>query len=954
MVALLVPLVPVYAADEIPATQSEASDITSAEGVDATTAEETEGPDAAGVDETNPVVLGSDDDMRSQEVGTFATLAEAEDAGAVAGVPDNPQAYVEGEILVVLAGEDSEKDEVEAVEESLSTLSVTDDTVETELLSPASDGTSTVLVELPDDVSVEEALLQAANDENIAFAQPNFYYTLFDDEDFTTDSGPESDPGGQSAFEPFFIPNDPEVANSSSPNYQWWLDMVNAFDAWDVQRVNRTVTVAVIDTGARLTHNDLKNNISPLAWDAYYGQSLQKSAEQGRIGNGGDSSGHGTHVAGIIAAEANNNILGAGVSYNARVLPIAVFPVSGLATTATVREAFIYIIAHRQEANIRVINMSFGGYDSEDDDPLFRQKIQEAKNLGILSVAAAGNDNTSSPSYPGDYPEVISVVAVNRDGSHWNYSATSGSDHNANKNIAAPGNGIYSTYHSSDNASRFSTGTSMATPIVSGIAALLFAKSPGLTPAQAQQIIENTATDLGTPGRDDYFGHGLVNARKALENVPSTVTFNANGGSVSPASITRSYNTAIGTLPTPTRAGHTFDGWYTAATGGTRITDSTKVTTNVTYWAHWIIRSYTVTFNSNGGSASPPGVTRTYDTAIGALPSPGTRTGYVFEGWYTATTGGTRVTESTRVMADTVCYAYWAQDFNGAVVAISTVLAPSRVLDIPGQSTAQNVSPILWDNGNRSNQRFKLTRDAQGYYTIQNVRSGLMLDLSGSRAVNGTTVVQWASHGGDNQKWRLVPNANGSYTIASKVNENYCLDLPGYASANNTEPALWTKGPDKTNQQFYLNVAARPLQNGVYTLASAASSSRLIDIQGASRSDGAAALLWSANSNNNQKFRFTYNVNTGYYSIVALHSGKSLDVTGPGATQGSAAIQWATHGGYNQQWYVAPAANGSYALYSAASGMALDIKGNTTTAGTPLIVWPYHGGANQRWVIRAG
>jgi hypothetical protein len=264
------------------------------------------------------------------------------------------------------------------------------------------------------------------------------------------------------------------------------------------------------------------------------------------------------------------------------------------------------------------------------------------------------------------------------------------------------------------------------------------------------------------------------------------------------------------------------------------------------------------------------------------------------------------------------------------------------------------VRPILWDNGNRPNQRFKLTRDAQGYYTIQNIRSGLMLDLSGSRAANGTEIVQWASHGGNNQKWRLIPNTNGSYTIASKINESYCLDLPGYASANNTEPALWTRGAGKTNQQFYLNIVPKPLQNGVYTLVSAASSSRLIDIQGASRTDGKAALLWSANGNNNQKFRFTYNANTGYYSLVALHSNKSLDVTGPGATQGSAVIQWATHGDFNQQWHIASAANGSYAIYSAASSMALDIKGNTTAAGTPLIVWPYHGGANQRWVIKAG
>jgi uncharacterized repeat protein (TIGR02543 family) len=939
--------------------QGEATEITltgdvfaeAAAGVDETAAAETGEPTAAETVEEDVIVLGLDDTEKSQEAGTFATLAEAEDAGAVAGVPDNSQAYAEGEILVVLAGEDSEKDEIEAVEESLATLSVTDDTVEVELLSPELDGSSTVLVELPDDVSVEEALLQAANDENVAFAQPNYYYTLFDEE-FVDESGSMLDPDSQSALEPFFTPNDPEAANSNSSRHQWWLGMVNAFGAWDRQRVNSTVTVAVIDTGIRLTHNDLKNNISPLAWDAYYGQSLQKSVEQGKIVNGGDTTGHGTHVAGIVAAEAGNNMLGAGVSYNAKILPIAVFPANSLATTDTVREAYVYIIAHRQELNIRVVNMSFGGYDAGDNDPLLRQKIQEAKNLGILSVAAAGNGNTSDPSYPSDYPEVISVIAVNKDSSRWDSSATTGSDYNANKNVAAPGTGIYSTGHGDDNAFTSSTGTSMAAPVVSGIAALLFAKNPGLTPAQVQQIIENTATDLGASGKDNYFGSGLVNAQRALENVPSIITFNANGGTVSPTSITRNYNAALGTLPVPTRTGYTFDGWYTAATGGTRVTESTKVTANVTYWAHWTIRSYTVTFNSNGGNASALSVTRAYNTALGTLPSPGTRAGYVFEGWYNAATSGTRVTESTKVTANAVYYAYWARDFNGAIVSISTVLTPSRVLDIPRQSTTQGVRPVLWDNGNTPNQRFKLTRDAQGYYTIQNIRSGLMLDLSGSRAANRTTVVQWASHGGNNQKWRLVPNANGSYTIASKVNENFCLDIPGSDVTKGAQPALWTKGNNQKNQQFYLNVLTPPKANGIYTLVSATSSSRLIDIRSSSRSDGALALLWTPTNNNNQKFRFTYNANTGYYFIEALHSGKTLDVSAPGTAQGSAVMQWTKHGGYNQQWYVAPAANGTYAIYSAVSGMALDVRGGSTAAGTSLIVWPYHGGSNQRWAMK--
>ncbi len=141
-----------------------------------------------------------------------------------------------------------------------------------------------------------------------------------------------------------------------------------------------------------------------------------------------------------------------------------------------------------------------------------------------------------------------------------------------------------------------------------------------------------------------------------------TVTFNPNGGSVSPTTATVTYDSTYGTLPTPTKTGYNFAGWWTAASGGTQITSSTKVTTasNHSIYAHWTPNQYTVTFNPNGGTVSPTTKTVTYDSTYGTLPTP-TRTGYTFAGWWTATSNGTQITSSTKVAitAAQTLYAHW-------------------------------------------------------------------------------------------------------------------------------------------------------------------------------------------------------------------------------------------------------------------------------------------------------
>lgn len=179
-----------------------------------------------------------------------------------------------------------------------------------------------------------------------------------------------------------------------------------------------------------------------------------------------------------------------------------------------------------------------------------------------------------------------------------------------------------------------------------------------------------------------------------------TVTFNANGGTVSTASRKYQANTALGTLPTPARTGYKFSGWYTAKTGGTKVLATKKVTANTTLYAHWTknpaVTKYTITLNANGGTVSKKSVSVAKNAAyLSLLPTP-TRSGYTFAGWYTAKTGGTRITSATKAAASRTVYARWTRleeapncqvsfNANGGTVFLrtKTVLRGGRYQDLP-------------------------------------------------------------------------------------------------------------------------------------------------------------------------------------------------------------------------------------------------------------------------------
>jgi serine protease len=267
-----------------------------------------------------------------------------------------------------------------------------------------------------------------------------------------------------------------------------------------------SVTVAVIDTGLDMKHPDLKAQLLP-------------SYNAANPANPGIKDVHGTHVAGIIGATANNGVGAHGINPNVKILPIDVFNGGSGASDYVIAQGILYAI----EKGAKVINMSLGGYFNS---PILEDAVKKAIDAGITVVAAAGNDSTDMYSIPASYEGVISVGATDSKNHLANFS-----NYGPSVDLVAPGVDVYSTIYDPTKGASFAelSGTSMASPIVAGVASLILSKYPNLKPYEVETILERTATDLGEKGYDLKYGNGLVNPVAALQfdvkNLPKKETW---------------------------------------------------------------------------------------------------------------------------------------------------------------------------------------------------------------------------------------------------------------------------------------------------------------------------------------------------------------------------------------------------------------------------------------------
>ncbi len=384
-------------------------------------------------------------------------------------------------------------------------------------------------ITLPAGMSVKDAIARYRELDGVEIAQPNFYYRLQ------------------------ATPNDAQFTNPGL----YGLTKIAAPTAWDLTTGSSAVVVANIDTGMRMTHEDLAGNIwvnpgeiagngvdddangfvdDVNGWDFFFNDS-----------NPTDEHGHGTHTGGTIGAHGNNLLGIAGVNWTVKIMPIKIYNNTGNGSTSSMLiNAYNYIrMMKLRGVNIRVTNNSYGGCDEACGyDQATKDAIDAMGDVGILNVFAAGNSSVNTditPFYPASYTSttILSVGGSDEnDNRRFNYGAVT-------VDLAAPGQGIFSTTFGSNSSYGSMSGTSMATPHAAGAAALLSAFNPNLSVASLKATLMNNVDLLPSFTGFNKSG-GRLNVDKALRN-QTVCTF-------SPTALTVNVTTKGGlvTLPVTT------------------------------------------------------------------------------------------------------------------------------------------------------------------------------------------------------------------------------------------------------------------------------------------------------------------------------------------------------------------------------------------------------------------
>ncbi len=313
---------------------------------------------------------------------------------------------------------------------------------------------------------------------------------------------------------PDFVPNDPLY------RYQWHLNNPMMQQTWDIS-VGSNIVVAVLDSGIAYRNGggfaqapDLANTNFIPGYDFVNNDKYPD-----------DDNRHGTHIAGIIAQSTNNSFGGCGVAPACTIMPVKVLDKTGSGNVADIVEAIYFAVNNGAD----IINMSYGFVTSPSQSE--EEAINYAVSYGVTIVCSAGNEATNEPHYPSSYEATICVTATKYDHSF----AYSYSNYGPDVDICAPGgdinddlnndgypDGIYQQTHDGIDYKSFdfyfAEGTSCSSAFVSGVVALILARaSKPLTPADIKQILQLTATDMGEPGWDQFYGWGLINPLGAVQ-----------------------------------------------------------------------------------------------------------------------------------------------------------------------------------------------------------------------------------------------------------------------------------------------------------------------------------------------------------------------------------------------------------------------------------------------------
>jgi len=296
------------------------------------------------------------------------------------------------------------------------------------------------------------------------------------------------------------------VPNDTSYSEDWGLPKISATSAWDITTGSSSMKIATVDTGVDGLHTELLNKVLA-GYDYVNSQEISANSNS-------DDEGHGTAVSGVAAAIGNNGTGIAGMDWQTKIIPVKVLDSDGVGFASDIASGITYAA----DNGAKVINLSLGG---SSPSSVMESAINYAINdKGCIIVAAAGNEG-SSVSYPAKYSGVMAIGATNSSDSIW-----SGSNFGPEISVVAPGVSIYTTYNNGGYIT--ATGTSLATPYVTGLASLLWSIDPNSTNEQIKNLIKNNADKVSGMGGNNftnYYGYGRINAYKSFT---SQGTFNAS------------------------------------------------------------------------------------------------------------------------------------------------------------------------------------------------------------------------------------------------------------------------------------------------------------------------------------------------------------------------------------------------------------------------------------------
>lgn len=401
---------------------------------------------------------------------------------------------------------------------------------------------------------------------------------------------------------------------------QYALSLMHITEAWTLEEGSADITVAIIDTGIDTDHEEFSGRILQTSYNA-----RTKTTSETSLSHVEDDNGHGTMVAGIIAANKNNGLGVAGIISNSKILvikannsddPLTVEDESDQFLESSIAEAIHY--ARIQEVD--VINLSLG---TKSINSVTQTAVEQAIAAGIIIVGASGNDGDTSKFYPASYPGVISVGSIDE-----TMTISTFSNYNDAVDISAPGQDIVST--SLNNGYVIGSGTSFAAPQVAGVIALMKSHFQTMSSENIINQLLSTVVDRGDLGFDNWYGFGVVHAAQALSVDYVTITFETNGGTIiDPIQTVLGYSFDV---IDPIKEGHTFVGWFIDAL----LTEPFEMgidvaSSNMTLYAKYEASKITISL------VSEQALWQTIEVYYGEvinLPVPPEMTGYDFIGWY--------------------------------------------------------------------------------------------------------------------------------------------------------------------------------------------------------------------------------------------------------------------------------------------------------------------------------